>query len=100
MGDRNMFGDSVRAKNPWALGTGPGKIAALAGPTGPQKQKAYRLEVLRSSRDAARVPSIWEKLNRDFGFHVCLCGRRLRFRKDNFHRAPNVRAGCVAAKAV
>ena len=46
MGDQNIFGDSVGAKNPWALGTGPDKIAALAGPTGPQKQKAYRLEVL------------------------------------------------------
>ena len=58
MGDQIFFGDSVRAKNPWGLGTGPGKIAALAGPTGPQKQKAYRLVTARSSRGAA---SVWEK---------------------------------------
>ena len=25
-----------------------------------------------------------EKLNRDFGFYACLCGRRLRHRNDNF----------------
>ena len=55
MGDQNIFGDSVGAKNPWALGTGPDKIAALAGPTGPQKQKAYRLVLSRSSRGAAGV---------------------------------------------
>ena len=61
MGDQNIFGDSVGAKNPWALGTGPDKIAALAGPTGPQKQKAYRLEVLRSSRVAASGGVKWKK---------------------------------------
>ena len=61
MGDQNIFGDSVGAKNPWALGTGPGKIAALAGPTGPQKQNLHRLEVLQSSRVLAGVPSIWKK---------------------------------------
>ena len=55
MGVQNIFGDSVRAKNPWALGTGPDKIAALAGPTGPQKQKAYRFVTARSSRGAAGV---------------------------------------------
>ena len=34
MGDQELFGDSVRAKNPWALGTGPGRIAVLAGLVG------------------------------------------------------------------
>ena len=61
MGDQNIFGDSVRVKNPWALGTGPGKIAALAGPTGPQKQKAYRFVVLRTPRGAAEGTAIWKK---------------------------------------
>ena len=84
MGDQNVFGDSVGAKNPWALGTGPDKIAALAGPTGSLKQKAYRLEVLRTPRGAAGVASILKKWNRDFGFYACLCGCRLRYRKDNF----------------
>ena len=46
MGDQNIFGDSVRAKNPWALGTGPDKIAALAGHTEPQKQKQSKLCIL------------------------------------------------------
>ena len=84
MGDQNIFGDSVGAKNPWALGTGPGKITALAGPVGPKKQTLHRLEVLRTSRRAACVSSIWEKWNHNFGFYACLCGRRLRYRKDNF----------------
>ena len=61
MGDQNFFGDSVRAKNPWALGTGPGKIAALAASVGPQKQNLHRLEVLRSSRAAAGVALQREK---------------------------------------
>ena len=61
MGDQNIFGDSVGAKNPWALGTGPDKIAALAGPTGPQKQKAYQIVPANTSWDAAGVTSIWKK---------------------------------------
>ena len=61
MGDQNFFGDSVRAKNPWALGTGPDKIAALVASVGPQKQNLYRLEVLRTPRMAAGVASIWKK---------------------------------------
>ena len=61
MGDQNIFGDSVGAKNPWALGTGPDNIAALAGSVGPQKQNLHRLEVLRSSREAAGVALQREK---------------------------------------
>ena len=37
MGGRNIFDDSGRAKNIRAPGTGPGRIAALAGPRGLQK---------------------------------------------------------------
>ena len=52
MENRNIFGDSSGVKNPWALGTGPGAIGALGEPAGPLKHKAYRFEVMRSSRDA------------------------------------------------
>ena len=61
MGDQNLFGDSVKAKNPCALGTGPGKIAALAASVGPQKQNLHRFVVLRTSRGAAGVPTIWKR---------------------------------------
>ena len=52
MGSRNIFADSSGAKNPWALGTGPGTIAALGTPVEPLKQKADRFVVGWNARDA------------------------------------------------
>ena len=76
MGNRNIFGDSSGAKNPWALGTGPGRIAALGEPAWPRKQKAYRLVPARNARDVQGGPIILKKWNRDFCIDAweCPCG--------------------------
>ena len=81
MGDQNIFGDSVGAKNPWALGTGPDKFSEARG----------RLQEYHQSGKSEIAISVF--------MHACadaVCG----IEKITFHRAPNVRAGCVAAKAV
>ena len=58
MGNQNIFGDSWGAEFSWIFGTGPGKIAALAGPTEPLKPKAYHSAPTDSSWDAETRTSI------------------------------------------
>ena len=75
MGGRNIFGDSGRAKNIRALGTGPGRIAAVAGPTGLQKPKnAKSVPISADEHPAAgrKGSSPTEKVESRFRFECML----------------------------
>ena len=100
MGNRNIFDDSSEAKNPWALGTGPGRIAALGEPTEPLTQKAYRFVVACNSRDVQGGPIILKKWNRDFCIDAWECPCGVSCAKDNFAAAIECPSGVRALEGL
>ena len=75
MGGQNIFDDSWTAKNIRAHGTGPGRIAALTGPTGLQKPKNAKSVPISAEGHLAgglRCSTLTEKVESRFRFECML----------------------------